>query len=133
MTSEEYIRSLEGLDLRQDEIHELLNIVGGLKAKNEELRARIEKAVELPCRVGDKIYLPWECDDADGIMCLTVTGISIFPNDVWIHAQIEFPDGDFQHKYRYGVYRSTDFGQMVFTAYEAAKARLKVLRGGKKC
>ena len=43
MTSEEYIRSLEGLDLRQGEIDELLNIVGGLKAENDELKARLKR------------------------------------------------------------------------------------------
>ena len=43
MTSEEYIRSLEGLDLRQGEIDELLNIVGKLEAENAELKARLER------------------------------------------------------------------------------------------
>lgn len=48
MTDEEYIRSLEGIDLRQSEIDELLEIVGRLKAENAELKAQLAKAVVLP-------------------------------------------------------------------------------------
>ena len=32
--------------------------VKSLEAENAALRERLEKAVELPCKIGDKVYMP---------------------------------------------------------------------------
>lgn len=44
----EYIQSLEGLDLRQTEIDTLIEIIESIELENAELRARLDKAIELP-------------------------------------------------------------------------------------
>lgn len=63
MTDEEYIQSLEGLDIRQNEINTILEIIEKLKSENAALRERLEKAVELPVKVGDPVYfLQFFCD-----------------------------------------------------------------------
>ena len=43
------------------------NQVEHLEAENAELRARLEKAVELPCKLGDTIYKVY--DRCDGYNC----------------------------------------------------------------
>lgn len=56
------------------EIHETVKSIGGktrelseengqLLLENAELRARLDKAVELPCKVGDTIYAIAECEN----------------------------------------------------------------------
>lgn len=39
-----------------DIIWETVNTIAQLTAENAELKARLEKAVELPCKVGDRVY-----------------------------------------------------------------------------
>ena len=43
------------------------NQVEHIEAENAELRARLEKAVELPCKLGDTIYTVY--DKCDGYNC----------------------------------------------------------------
>lgn len=52
-----------------------------LTAENAELRARLDRAVELPCKVGDKVY--WVEDDPNipGICEFTVQGFSFRTNN----------------------------------------------------
>lgn len=63
MTDEEYIQSLLGLDIRQGEIDAILEIIGRVKAENAALKERLDKAVELPVKVGDIVYC---VEDEDG-------------------------------------------------------------------
>lgn len=47
--------------------------IARLQAENAELRARLDKAVELPVKIGDKKYMP----DCDGTMVLEETVIGV--------------------------------------------------------
>lgn len=55
--------------------------IARLTAENAELRARLDRAVELPCKVGDKVY--WVEDDPNipGICEFTVQGFSFRTNN----------------------------------------------------
>ena len=48
-----------------------------LKAENAELRARLDKAVELKAKVGDTIYMPWVWSGKSGIAVLEVIYICL--------------------------------------------------------
>lgn len=98
-----------------------------LQAENAELHARLDKAVELPCKVGDTIY---EVSSA-GIREWLVTSIELLDygfkancegkNDFKLHWHFVKTDccNDFEGKGRIRVTR------------EAAEARLAELKGGK--
>lgn len=81
-----------------------------LTAENAELRERIEKAVELPCKVGDTIYQT----DTNGtrIFKSTVKNI-IFETD--------------------GVaFDERAIGESIFLTEEAVKEKMKELNGGER-
>lgn len=61
MTNEEMIENLKCV------IADISVQCNQLKAENAELRARLEKAVELPCKLGDTIYEVY--DKCDGHNC----------------------------------------------------------------
>ena len=62
MTEQEIERCLERLstckaaDIMNFDYAGTLAYIQRLKAENAALRERLEKAVELPCKVGDKVY-----------------------------------------------------------------------------
>lgn len=99
--------------------------IAHLEAENAELRARLEKAVELPCKVGDTAYEVY--DKCDGHNC-PYNGCS----------------GQWRCHYE-GVRRCEPFikivqfdycdipfvNDTVFVSREAAEARLKELEGEK--
>ena len=101
------------------------NQVEHIEAENAELRARLEKAVELPCKVGDTAYEVY--DKCDGHNC-PYNGCS----------------GQWRCHYE-GVRRCEPFikivqfdycdipfvNDTVFVSREAAEARLKELEGEK--
>ena len=96
-----------------------------LKAENDELKARLEKAVELPCKIGDTVYevhdkcdhrnCPfngyfggWRCDYEGKARC-----------DPFIETkQLLYRDIPLLNK-------------TIFASIEAAEARLAELKGGK--
>mgnify|MGYP001013361999 CR=1 FL=1 len=142
------------------EIHETVKSIGGktrelleengqLLLENAELRARLDKAVELPCKVGDTIYAIAECEnilmhyDNDWE---TGTGATECP----FENSCEFEDcadtnrrifetkvANFwiceDSKTYVGLVRLTrdyilsDFGKMIFLTRAEAEARLKEL------
>lgn len=54
MTNEEMIENLKCV------IADISVQCERLKAENAELRERLERSVELPCKCGEKVYMPWE-------------------------------------------------------------------------
>lgn len=96
-----------------------------LKAENAELRERLGKAVELPCKVGDKVYC--------------IHGMSNPEMLEWQVNEIRITDHNYMLQLgRAGTkdYRneaSQFYGKWWFVTREAAEARLKELeRGGER-
>lgn len=92
-----------------------------LKAENAELRARLEKAVELPVNIGDKI---WEIFDNTLIFERYVYHIGLSENRTtfWLTGE----SGVFY----LGEVELTDYKNIWFTTRAEAEARLKELQGG---
>ena len=96
-----------------------------LKAENAALRERLEKAVELPCKVGDTIY---SLDHFDlKIRENKVIAITFLLSNSVNHLEVQ------AHNFRGAVasFESIDFGKDVFTDRSAAEARLAELKGEK--
>ena len=97
-----------------------------LKAENAALRERLEKTVELPCKVGDTIY---SLDHFDlKIRENKVIAITFLLSNSVNHLEVQ------AHKFRGAVasFESIDFGKDVFTDRSAAEARLAELKGEEK-
>ena len=94
-----------------------------LKAENAALRERLDKAVELPCRVGDKVYC--------------IHGMSNPELLEWQVNEIRITDHNYMLQLgRAGTkdYRSEAsqfYGKWWFTELVAAEARLAELKGEK--
>lgn len=129
-----------------DIIDDMANRIGILEAENAELRAalskmetvekelkaRLDKVVELKVKVGDTIYLPWEYDGVYGIATLHITSITILGTGVFYTTDFDCgADYIYSAKYKNGVYLNTDFGVIVFTNCTEAESRLAELRGEK--
>lgn len=94
-----------------------------LQSENAALRERLEKAVELPCKVGDKVYC--------------IHGMSNPEMLEWQVNEIRITDHNYMLQLgRAGTkdYRneaSQFYGKWWFTELEAAEARLAELKGEK--
>ena len=96
-----------------------------LEAENAALRERLEKTVELPCKVGDTIY---SLDHFDlKIRENKVIAITFLLSNSVNHLEVQ------AHNFRGAVasFESIDFGKDVFTDRSAAEARLAELKGDK--
>lgn len=93
-----------------------------LRAENAELRVRLENAVELPCKVGDRI---WVVIKNKHIFGRKVGCISILNYDIVfkLYNKIGW-------KYLESVYLK-DYNKTWFTDQNKAEARLAELKGGK--
>ena len=99
--------------------------ISDLQSKNAALRERLEKAVELPCKVGDTIY---SLDHFDlKIRENKVIAITFLLSNSVNHLEVQ------AHNFRGAVasFESIDFGKDVFTDRSAAEARLAELKGEK--
>lgn len=107
---------------------QLAKEIEALKAENAVLRNRLEKAVELPCKVGDTIfYVQYFCDYKG---CNSTTQQFCCGCKEMIERE--------KHKEKYVICEKSfalkDFekiGKKYFTTREAAEARLAELKGGK--
>lgn len=97
--------------------------IARLTAENAELKARLEKAVELPCEVGDVVY------------CIKdLTGLGIYRIEEQTVIEIVFDYNNQMHiKTLYGMfgYEKWTFNIDCFTDRSAAEARLAELKGGR--
>ena len=98
-----------------------------LKAENAALKERLEKAVELPVKVGDTVWLVGYIHvSADAhLQCVEakITDLMMMKDLVRYGAQ----EGDWCHEFT-----NDAIGEWVFTTREAAEARLNELKGEKK-
>lgn len=88
-----------------------------LEAENAALRERLEKAVELPCKVGDKLFYVNEYYKIPKIEEHTVTAFTLLSECTQIHVES-------------GGYFLTDTKNVCFDRAEA-EARLAELKGEK--
>ena len=110
-----------------EEMWEAAEEIITLRKENAALRERLEKAVELPCKVGDKVYIPWAWDNQSGIVEAPVVTIRLYPYTRKYETRLETNSLTFAQKYQYGNFNDKDFGTLIFTTREAAEARLKEL------
>lgn len=91
--------------------------IAHLEAENAELRARLEKAVELPCKLGDTTVYAIECYSCGYYMreyCAAEIAVT--------------EDGEFAFYSPEIPARRLIFGKDIFTSKEAAEARLKKIK-----
>lgn len=127
MTEQEIERCLERLssckatDVMNFDYAGTLAYIERLKAENAALRERLNKAVELPCKVGDKVYC--------------IHGMSNPEMLEWQVNEIRITDHNYMLQLgRAGTkdYRneaSQFYGKWWFTELEAAESRLAELKG----
>lgn len=110
-----------------------LNPVDEMAVKLCELEDKIENGTlkELPCKVGDTVYMPWEYNGEKGIACLTVTSIFIDCFRTVVNTDFTTDDDKYYFKYNGGTFDIVDFGEKVFCNYVEA-IQTKDLRAPKK-
>lgn len=86
-----------------------------LKAENAALRERLEKAVEIPCKVGDKVYEIIEGE----VQGERVENYRIDNMGIWVTVQLKFGTSTIL----------LNEARKIFLTREAAEARLKELGG----
>ena len=83
--------------------------------------------IELPCKVGDTIYLPWRYNGQIGIANLKVTKIVIVTGVMRVFTDFTTDDEGFFEKFNGGMFDFSDFGEIVFlTRSEAEEALAKM-------
>lgn len=130
MTEQEIVKLLSSIEMKVlsgvgDELWgKVLWLVEELQAENASLRARLEKAVELPCKIGDEVYEvhgkcdrkncvyngyygQWRCDYGGKTNCNPFITVNKF-------CYSDIPR----------------VGKTIFVTKEAAEARLAELKGG---
>ena len=113
----------EFCDEYADDMYRAVEEIIRLRDENAALRERLEKSVELPCKVGDKVYC--------------IHGMSNPEMLEWQVNEIRITDHNYMLQLgRAGTkdYRneaSQFYGKWWFTTREAAEARLAELKGDK--
>lgn len=94
----------------------------------EQLEKKIEDGylVELPCRVGDTVYMPWVYGGESDVAILTVTHVIIDKIHSYIRTNLKSDNKEFLLKYNFGRFDFKDFGKRVFRSQKEAE---KVLEG----
>ena len=119
------------IQMRRDLVMELLNTASksGYNAILWEIENKIENGtlVELPCKVWDTVYMPWEFDGNCGIAILSVEEIEISRQSIFTN--LESDDLVFLSKYNCGVFYFDEVGTKVFLTKAEAEAKLKELQG----
>lgn len=90
-----------------------------------ELEDKIENKtlIEVPCNVGDKVYMPWEYDGISDVATLTIKRLSV--DDKCIITDLTSDNSDFYKKYGFGVFMFDEIGTKVFLTKPEAKAKLR--------
>ncbi len=103
-----------GIELAKAEI----GLIERLQAENAALRDRLEKAVEIPCKVGDKVYEIIEGE----VQGERVENYRIDNMGIWVTVQLKFGTSTIL----------LNEARKIFLTREAAEARLAELKGEKK-
>ncbi len=97
---------------------------------NAGYRKQSENTIELPCKVGDTIYLPWKWKDTSGVAILTVERMSITEAGWSIRTDLWSDDEDYWLAYNCGVFYFEEIGKTVFLIKEEAEKALSKMKGG---
>lgn len=81
--------------------------------------------VELPCRVGDTVYMPWEYKGISGVAILTVTHVIIDHIHSYIRTDFQSDSEGYIQKYNYGRFDFKQFGKDIFTSQKEAEQVLE--------
>lgn len=130
MTEMSIVARLERLmhDLRLEyqeyiELREIRYEVERMQTENAALRERLEKAVELPCKVGDKVYCIHGMSNPE-MLEWQVNGIRITDHNYMLQLG-RAGTKDYRNE------ASQFYGKMWFVTREAAEARLAEMKGEK--
>ena len=93
-------------------------------------RKQSKNTIELPCKVGDEVYMPWVWKDTSGIAILTVERMSITEAGQSIRTDLWSDDEDYWLAYNCGVFKFDDVGKTVFLTKEKAENALAKMKGG---
>lgn len=97
-----------------------------MKLYEDGYRKQSENTVELPCKIGDLLYMPWEWNGQKGIACLTVTVLRCIVGLGWsFGTDLDTDDEDYYEAYSCGSFKLKDFGEIVFLSREEAEAKMK--------
>ena len=108
------------------------NEIARLKAENAELKLRLEKALEIKAKIGDRLYTPWKYDGTAGLVTLLIIDIHFRNSGVFYITSFVSDDVDYLTSGNMKLFRNEDFGKIVFTDYTEAEARLKeIVEDGK--
>ena len=93
-----------------------------------ELEDKIENGtiIELPCKVGEKVYMPWQYDGISDVATLTVK--RLFVDDKCITTDLINDNSDFYKKYGFGVFMFDEIGAKVFLTKAEAEKKLEELK-----
>lgn len=92
-------------------------------------RKQGKNTIELPCKIGDTIYLPWEWNGQKGIACLTVTVLRCIVGFGWsFGTDFDTDDEDYYEAYNCGSFKLKDFGKIVFLSREEAEKALAKMK-----
>ncbi|WMI81923.1 hypothetical protein [Anaerotignum sp. MB30-C6] len=94
--------------------------INQLKAENAALKARLDKAVELPCKFGDTVYVLMQRNATTEVVKGTFKNVRRYDDDVW---WVEFSDIWIDKTL-------DDFGKTVFLTKAEAQAKLDAMKGG---
>ena len=96
-----------------------------------EIEDKIEQGtlIELPCKVGDTIYIPWVYDNTYGVSFHEITRIEIYKNSIDLCFYVD-TDIYYLWVYIYGEGRLSilELGNKFFLTREEAEKRLKELQ-----
>lgn len=98
--------------------HEALAMAIDALNENASLRARLDKAVELPCEFGDTVYVLMQRNAITEIVKGTVKNIRRYSGDTW---WVEFSD-------LWVDKTLDDFGKTVFLTEAEAQAKLEEMK-----
>jgi hypothetical protein len=82
------------------------------------------RLIELPCKVGDTMYIPWHTEDRHGISTPTVSGFVIGKDGAGNGVLVELYFGSTDKGETYEYYSADAFGDDVFTTRKAAEDAL---------
>ena len=95
------------------------------KRFNVEKKIKDGYLVELPCRVGDTVYMPWEYKGISGVAILTVTHVIIDHIHSYIRTDFQSDCAEYMQKYNYGRFDFRQFGKDIFTSPKEAEKALE--------
>lgn len=82
--------------------------------------------VELPCKIGETVYMPWKWNGQEGIACLKVTTmVDIIGLGLDFGTNFETDDDAYYEEYNGGRFKIEDVGKTVFLTQKEAEDKLK--------